>query len=299
MANDLFAVVPIEVIQDKRLTLEQTRVLVALFSFRNKVTNTVWPSRSAIAERTGMHPSNISAATTRLAALGWLTKQGLGGLSKSTRYTLVVPDIAPIVAAHSATVANSATTPLADSATPPVADSATRTEQSSEQSIEQSNSEAPTALPVVIEIQADPVKQKKSRKPAKGAAQDETALQAACRATWAAYSDAYCARYGVEPTRNASVSSKVKQFVIRIGHDESPGVARFYVDRVSEAFVLRGCHALGTLLHNAEAYRTQWATGQTMTNTRAQQADKTQSNFDAAQGAKVLLRARREQRNAQ
>ena len=69
MTDNMFSVVPIEVIQDRRLTLEQTRVLIALFSFRNKVTNTVWPSRSAIAERTGMHPSNISSATTALVAL--------------------------------------------------------------------------------------------------------------------------------------------------------------------------------------------------------------------------------------
>jgi hypothetical protein len=158
-------------------------------------------------------------------------------------------------------------------------------------------SAAPTALPAKVEIQDITVKQKKSSKAKPD--DEDTALQAACRATWSAYSDAYCARYGVEPTRNASVSSKVKQFVIRIGQDESPGVARFFVERVSEAFVVRGYHAIGTLLQNAEAYRTQWATGQAMTNTRAQQADKTQSNFDAAQGAKALLRARREQRDAE
>ena len=298
MANDLIAVVPIEVIQDKRLTLEQTRVLVALFSFRNKVTNTVWPSRNAIAERTGMHPSNISAATTSLSVLGWLTKEGLGGFSKSTRYTLAVPDIAPIVVAvratvaHSATVADSAITTVAESATTPLAYSATRTEQSIEQSNEQSNSAAPTALPAVIEV-LPVAKQKKSSK-AKADDTQDTELQAACRATWSAYADAYCTRYGIEPTRNAKVNSNVKEFVKRIGHDESPGVARFYVDRVSEAFVIRGYHALGTLLQNAEAYRTQWATGQAMTNTRAQQADKTQSNFDAASEAMAIRRAKQQ-----
>lgn len=139
MTDNQISVVPIEVIQDKRLTLEQTRVLVALFSFRNKVTNTVWPSRAAIAERTGMHTSNISSATTALVALGWLTKEGLGGHSKSTRYTLCVPAIeAPkrrTTVAHSATVAESAT--VAHSATSTVADSATRKEQSIEQSIEE------------------------------------------------------------------------------------------------------------------------------------------------------------------
>lgn len=146
MTESQFAVVPLEVVQDRRLTLEQTRVLVALFSFRNKVTNTVWPSRAAIAERTGMHPSNISSATTALVNLGWLVKEGNGGHSKATRYTLCVPDLVkPETVAHSATVADSATVArsatqtVADSATPPLADSATRKEQSIEQSIEQKN----------------------------------------------------------------------------------------------------------------------------------------------------------------
>ncbi len=146
MTDAQFAVVPLEVVQDRRLTLEQTRVLVALFSFRNKVTNTVWPSRAAIAERTGMHPSNISSATTALVNLGWLQKEGSGGHSKSTRYTLCVPDLlTPTTVAHSATVADSATVArsatqtVAHSATPPLADSATRKEQSIEHTNEQKN----------------------------------------------------------------------------------------------------------------------------------------------------------------
>lgn len=164
MNESQFSVVPIEVIQDKRLTLEQTRVLIALFSFRNKVTNTVWPSRASIAERTGMHPSNISSATTALVALGWLAKDGLGGHSKATRYTLCSPDLepkkvvqpaAPTVAASAtvaerATVAASATQTVAQSATPPLADQATRKEQSIEVSIEQKKTRrvtAPTFVP--------------------------------------------------------------------------------------------------------------------------------------------------------
>lgn len=146
MTDSQFAVVPLEVVQDRRLTLEQTRVLVALFSFRNKVTNTVWPSRAAIAERTGMHPSNISSATTALVNLGWLKKEGTGGHSKSTRYTLCVPDLVKpttvaqqATVAESATVAHSATQTVAHSATPPLADSATRKEQSIEHTNEQKN----------------------------------------------------------------------------------------------------------------------------------------------------------------
>lgn len=146
MTESQFAVVPLEVVQDRRLTLEHTRVLVALFSFRNKVTNTVWPSRAAIAERTGMHPSNISSATSALVSLGWLLKEGLGGHSKSTRYTLCVPELVKpttvaqqATVAESATVAQSATPTVAASATTPLADSATRKEQSIEHTNEQKN----------------------------------------------------------------------------------------------------------------------------------------------------------------
>lgn len=122
---------------------------------------------------------------------------------------------------------------------------------------------------------------------------DATALQAACRETWTAYADAYAARYGIAPVRNAPVNAKVKQFVQRIGYDEAPGVARFYVERVNERFVVGKCHEVGLLLAGAEGYRTQWATGQAMTATRAQQADKSQANFDAADEAMALIRAKR------
>ena len=148
-----FAVVPLEVATDRRLTLEQTRVLIALFSFRNKTTNTVWPSRSEIAQRTGMHPSNISSATTALVALGWLRKEGQGGYSKSTRYTLDVPDILQVekiadsaTVAERATVADSATQTVADQATRVVADSATRKEHTKEHTKEQKNTTRASAL---------------------------------------------------------------------------------------------------------------------------------------------------------
>ena len=134
------SIVPIEVVEDRRLTLEQMRVLLALFAFRNdKNRNLVWPGRGLLAEMTGMHVSNISSATTSLAALGWLTKKGLGGYSKSTSYTLCWPDCSAPQVAGSATskVAGSATSKVAGSATSKVAGSATRKEQSIEQSIEQ------------------------------------------------------------------------------------------------------------------------------------------------------------------
>lgn len=140
MTGNLYSIVPVEAIRDRRLSLEQLRVLIALLSFRSKSANLVWPSRAQIAERCGIHIANISSATSALERFGWLEKEGKGGHSKATRYTLVVPDLEnsttladSATAADSATVADSATRPLAESARGMrVADSATRKEVNQE-----------------------------------------------------------------------------------------------------------------------------------------------------------------------
>lgn len=147
-----FAIVPTEVMMDTRLTLEAMRVLVTLFSFRNKLTGLAFPSREAISGRCGMHPSNISAATTKLVELGWLVKDGAGGYSKATKYTITIPEVvAELAALHraksearkgkkvaeQATVAQSAT--VAEQAIQTVAHSATRQVAQSAIRIEQTN----------------------------------------------------------------------------------------------------------------------------------------------------------------
>lgn len=120
----------------------------------------------------------------------------------------------------------------------------------------------------------------------------ETELQAACRATWAAYALAYRARHGATPVRNAKVNANVKQIVQRLGHVEAPLVAEWFLT-VNERFVVQGMHDLGQLLARCEAYRTQWATGRQVTETSARHTDKTQSNLTTADEAKAILRNRR------
>lgn len=133
-----FSLIPNAVWGDRRLTFEQMRVLCGLFSFANSE-RVCWPSRQAIAERTGVHAANVSAATTALERLGWVTKSGRGGKSKATRYLLHVPATLaePATVAQSATVADSASVTVAESATPPLAESATRIELTTEQTREQ------------------------------------------------------------------------------------------------------------------------------------------------------------------
>lgn len=121
-------------------------------------------------------------------------------------------------------------------------------------------------------------------------ADQEAELQAACKAAWAAYRMAYATRYGVPPVRNEKVSSQMKDFVRRIGRSEAAEVAAWYVQSINEAWVVKACHDVGSLLSRAEAYRTQWATGRTVTATEATQLDRTQSNSSAADQAIAILR---------
>lgn len=116
--------------------------------------------------------------------------------------------------------------------------------------------------------------------------------KAARAATWAAYANAYSARYGVEPIRNASVNGKVAQIVARLG-EHAPAVAEYFLGSNAAYYVQRG-HQIGLLLADAEKLYTEWATGRRVTATAARQAEQTQTNFDNAADALAMLRARRE-----
>lgn len=82
----------LEIVQDKRLTLMQIRVLLALFSFRGKNTNLVWPKRNTLGELLGYSENNITKVTTQLVDLGWLKKVGNGGRGVPVHYEIVPPD---------------------------------------------------------------------------------------------------------------------------------------------------------------------------------------------------------------
>lgn len=122
-------------------------------------------------------------------------------------------------------------------------------------------------------------------------------MQEACKATWTAYRTAYRLRHGVDPVRNAKVNTNVRGLVKRLGREEAPQVARWFLS-VNEQYAAKRMHDLGVLLAGAEAYRTQWATGRQMTQASAHQQDQTQSNANAAYEAKAKLRKLRGATNA-
>jgi hypothetical protein len=106
---------------------------------------------------------------------------------------------------------------------------------------------------------------------------------------WNAYLDTYFSRYGAEPVRNARTIAQMAQLVDRLGKDDAPYVAAFYVHHQNSRYVASG-HSVGMLLQDAEKLRTEWATGRKVTQTQARQADRTASNpfagMLAAQGGR-------------
>lgn len=90
---------------------------------------------------------------------------------------------------------------------------------------------------------------------------NERLLQAG-RNVWTAYSTAYTQRYQTAPVQNAKVRSLIKMLVQRIGEDEAPLVAAFYVN-LEDRFYTQKAHPVDLLLKDAEGIRTQWFTGKT------------------------------------
>lgn len=94
--------------------------------------------------------------------------------------------------------------------------------------------------------------------------------------TWEAYRAAYQRRYGVEPTRNASVNAQLAKFINRVPLEDAPHIAAFYVTH-NKSFYVGQKHPVGLLLKDAEGLRTEWLSGRTVTDTEARQADRTQA----------------------
>ena len=70
-------------------------------------------------------------------------------------------------------------------------------------------------------------------------------------------------RYGIPPVRNAKSHAQVRQLAQRIGVDEAPGLAAWFVSHDGGWYVRQG-HQIGSLLADCEKLRTEWVTGKRM-----------------------------------
>lgn len=96
---------------------------------------------------------------------------------------------------------------------------------------------------------------------------------------WRAYSDAYRQAYGADPVRNAKVNGQLANIVDRIGAEDAPAVAAWFVQHRKRWYVEKG-HSVECLQKDCEQLRTEWATGRRSTSTAAIQADRTQTTAD-------------------
>lgn len=90
--------------------------------------------------------------------------------------------------------------------------------------------------------------------------------------TWEAYSVSYLQRYGTKPVRNATVNGQLAHLVGRLGAEEAPRVAAFFLTHNNAYYVKKG-HPIGLLLQDAEKLRTEWATDRKITGLEARSAE--------------------------
>lgn len=153
-------------------------------------------------------------------------------------------------------------------------------EQEQEQEIEKEqevNRSAEQIEKMALGELLDPVAPKKT---AKAQTKTETELQAACREMWKAYAAAYASRYGAAPVSNVQVRSQAKAFVSRVGMEEAPQIAAWFVRHPGQFYVSKG-HTIGALLTDAEKLRTEWATGRVVTAAQSRQSDRAGATANA------------------
>ena len=75
-----------------------------------------------------------------------------------------------------------------------------------------------------------------------------------------AYTTAYRQRYGVEPVRNAKTNALLCQLIDRLGSEEAPLVAAWYLSLDTSLYATAG-HPVSLLVRDCEAIRTQWKRG--------------------------------------
>jgi len=87
-----------------------------------------------------------------------------------------------------------------------------------------------------------------------------------------AYASAYFGRYNQQPVRNAKTNALCSQLVKRLGAEDAPFVAAYYVDHPG-SFYVRSMHQLDWLVKDAEKVCTEWKAGAHMTGIRANQIE--------------------------
>ncbi|HBP1884084.1 helix-turn-helix domain-containing protein [Pseudomonas sp. 19064969] len=250
----------------------QKAVLISLADQANDQ-GVCWPAVDSIATRCCLSKRAVQQAIKWLRGAGIVSVEERQG--RSTMYSVTPAAYAPPQEMHPSSKcarAGNAPTP-ADAAPPPPQDLHPTPADAAPRTVIE-----PTREPSGNLLPAD-----------SGQPDAERDRQQACRAIWSAYAAAYQHRYGTHPVRNSKVNGQVRDLLKRLGAEEAPAVAAYFVG-INDAYLIRNCHDLGSLLAKAESYRTQWATDRQMNGTTARQLERTQANLNAAKEAAESIR---------
>lgn len=117
-------------------------------------------------------------------------------------------------------------------------------------------------------------------------------------AIWHAYSRAFMRRYRSWPKWNKAVAGMLAQVVSRLGKDDAPQVAEFYLG-VGSSFYTSRMHHVSMLLRDCESLYAQWSSGSVMTATRARHEDRRAAARSTADEAFEMAMALQGGRHAQ
>jgi hypothetical protein len=99
---------------------------------------------------------------------------------------------------------------------------------------------------------------------------------------WEAYARAYELRYGTPPVRNATTNTALLNLIKRVGAQDAPDVARFYVEH-NGAFYCQKGHAPQFMVADAEKLHTEWKTGRRITASASRMNERADANQQAIQ----------------
>lgn len=253
--------------------------LLALANYANEENRTAYPSQKTISQKTCLSTRAIRSHLVALEELGVISRESRkrdDGTFTSDLFTLNVGFSPPKDTGRNYRRQN---LPSA------------KNDQDQRQNLPSPAAEFAGHEPNLTSTKAkgEP-KGSKALAPKKSGAPKEKS-EAVTNEAWAAYNTAYFNRYGTEMIETGKTRGQMMTFLKRVGREDAPHIAAFYVS-LNNKYYIQNQHTLGALVSDAEALRTQWITGRTMTSARAAQIDSTATNANAVNEAIEMLRRR-------
>jgi hypothetical protein len=99
-------------------------------------------------------------------------------------------------------------------------------------------------------------------------------------AVWEAYSEAYTERFGNPPADNVEERKHLSRLIDKIGADDAPEIARFYLKHPNAFYIGKG-YPTWLLAQDAQKLRSEWQRGSVITGQKAREIERKYTNAEA------------------